>query len=153
MATTNIELYDCWIKHGLNPSIATHLQNALYPFTVQELMQQSKESILSLLNSRPEIKRHHKNIVFKVLEEKRMRLLHGNTRNTAPVYFFWIDGHFSPPVAKKLYELFWFIMDVNTILAMPDETILQRLNSDTSLTHDTKLNAFMWVKQNTNMYQ
>jgi hypothetical protein len=154
MATNRTELYDFWIEHGFFDSVAKHLERAFYHYTVKELIHLPKENILFMLKDVPEIQKHHQSIVLRVLEDERLLLLrrNKNTRKNSPMYFFWIDGHFSHAVALMLEHVFWFA-DVNTLLAMSDDEIIRKLYEDPVITDDIQRNAFVWVKHIKNRYQ
>jgi len=148
MATKRTELYDFWIEHGFYDSLAKHLEKAFCHYTVKELIHLTKETILFMLKDMPEIQKHHQNLVLRALEDERLALLRRNrtTRKNSPIYFFWIDGHFSPAVALMLYSVFWCV-DVNTLLAMSDDAIVRKLYEDPLITADIRKNAFVYVKQ------
>ena len=154
MATTRTELYDFWMDHGFNYSIAKHLEKAFYHYTVKELIHLTKETILFMLKDIPEIKKHHQNLVLKAFDDERLDVLrrNRNTRENSPIYFFWIDGHFSHAVALMLCEVFWFA-DVNILLAMSDDEIVRKLYEDPAIIGDIQRSAFVYVKQMQIKYQ
>ena len=147
MASNRSKLYNFWIHHDFFPPIARQLEHAFKYYDVQELIQLPDENILFILNNQPDIKRHHKKLAIRVLEEEYLRLLHnGNTRNNSPIYFFFIDGLFTPVTASMLEDVF-VVSDVKGLLAMSDYDILRRLDTNPAITSHTKKLAFQYVEK------